>query len=290
MKYLSLFDNIGLNEAKIQTILKFFDDANNKFVYLDDFSSIDFENNDYDKIVVFLTLSINFVPKKFLEMVEFLIKNKVNCKNISVVFVNDITSSSLVAINWINSIKSTYKVNIDVVGEIDINSLEDERFMLRKILKLDVNETIQEKDNFVTIYTDGACSGNPGPGGWGVVLMRGEKRKEISGFEAETTNNKMELTAVIKGLSALKSACKVQLYSDSAYVIGGFNQGWLDNWSKNGWKTADGKPVKNIELWQKLYELTQIHEVEFVKVKGHADNEFNNRCDELATGEIAKNA
>ena len=138
----------------------------------------------------------------------------------------------------------------------------------------------------VTIYTDGACSGNPGPGGWGAVLMYKENKKEISGSKQDTTNNVMELTAVIEALKILKFPCEVELYSDSAYVVNAFDKGWIYNWVKNNWKTADKKPVKNQELWQDLYELTKIHKVSFIKVKGHADNEYNNRCDELATGAI----
>lgn len=134
----------------------------------------------------------------------------------------------------------------------------------------------------VTIYTDGACSGNPGPGGWGAILMMGENKKEISGGSANTTNNIMELTAVIEALKMLKRPCKVNIYSDSAYVVNAFVQKWIYGWMKKGWKTAGNEPVKNKELWQELYELTKIHDVTFNKVKGHADNEFNNRCDELA--------
>ena len=134
----------------------------------------------------------------------------------------------------------------------------------------------------VTIYTDGACSGNPGPGGWGCVLIYGNKEKEMSGAKNDTTNNVMEMTAVIKALKALKMPCEVELYSDSAYVVNAFEQGWIYNWLKNGWKTADKKPVKNDDLWKEMYELTKVHKVTFNKVKGHADNEYNNRCDELA--------
>lgn len=140
----------------------------------------------------------------------------------------------------------------------------------------------------VTIYTDGACSGNPGPGGWGSILMMGENRKEISGGSANTTNNIMELTAVIEALKMLKRPCKVNIYSDSAYVVNAFVQKWIYGWMKKGWKTAGNEPVKNKELWQELYELTKIHDVTFNKVKGHADNEFNNRCDELARMESAR--
>ena len=140
----------------------------------------------------------------------------------------------------------------------------------------------------VTIYTDGACSGNPGPGGWGALLMLGENRKEISGGSENTTNNIMELTAVIEALKILKRPCKVNVYSDSAYVVNAFLQKWIYGWMKKGWKTAGGDPVKNKELWQELYGLTKIHEVTFNKVKGHADNEFNNRCDEMAVAESKK--
>lgn len=134
----------------------------------------------------------------------------------------------------------------------------------------------------VVIYTDGACSGNPGPGGWGSILMYKGTKKEISGGKKNTTNNVMELTAVIEALNLLKYPCKVNLYSDSAYVVNAFLQKWIINWQKNNWKNSNKEDVKNKELWQQLLELTQIHEVKFIKVKGHADNEYNNRCDELA--------
>ena len=138
----------------------------------------------------------------------------------------------------------------------------------------------------VIIYTDGACSGNPGPGGWGAILMINENKKEISGGNKNTTNNVMELTAVIEALKLLKRPCNVNLYSDSAYVVNAFNQGWIYNWKKNNWKTAGKTPVKNQELWEELYNLTKKHKVEFIKVKGHSDNEYNNRCDFLATSAI----
>lgn len=140
----------------------------------------------------------------------------------------------------------------------------------------------------VIIYTDGACSGNPGPGGWGAILMYKGAKKEISGGCKNTTNNIMEITAVIEALKCLKFESNVQVYSDSAYTVNAFKQGWIYNWMKNGWKTANKEPVKNKELWQELYALTKKHKVEFIKVKGHADNEFNNRCDEMARGEISK--
>lgn len=138
----------------------------------------------------------------------------------------------------------------------------------------------------IIIYTDGACSGNPGPGGWAAVLIYNGKEKEISGGNKNTTNNIMEITAVIEGLKALKYPCEVELYSDSAYVVNTFTQGWIFNWMQKGWKTASGDSVKNKKLWQELYSLTKIHKVTFNKVKGHADNHYNNRCDELARDAI----
>ena len=134
----------------------------------------------------------------------------------------------------------------------------------------------------IVIYTDGACSGNPGPGGWGTILMYKGIKKEISGNMKDTTNNIMEITAVIEGLKQLKKQSEVQKYSDSSYVVNAFKQGWIYNWIKKGWKTASGENVKNKELWQELYNLTKIHKVEFIKVKGHSDNEFINRCDDMA--------
>lgn len=138
----------------------------------------------------------------------------------------------------------------------------------------------------VTIYTDGACSGNPGPGGWGAILMLNENKKEISGGKKDTTNNVMELTAVIEALKLLKRPCNVDLYSDSAYVVNAFLQNWILGWIKNGWKNSNKEDVKNKELWQELISLTKVHDVTFHKVKGHADNEYNNRCDELARNAI----
>ena len=138
----------------------------------------------------------------------------------------------------------------------------------------------------VTIYTDGACSGNPGPGGWGALLMYKDIKKEIFGGKKDTTNNVMELTAVIEGLKLLKFPCSVKLYSDSAYVVNAFDKKWIYGWIKNDWKNSNKELVKNKDLWQELYGLTKIHEVEFIKVKGHSDNEHNNRCDELARNAI----
>ena len=140
----------------------------------------------------------------------------------------------------------------------------------------------------VTIYTDGACSGNPGPGGWAAILIAGNFKKELSGGEAQTTNNRMELAGVINGLRALKRPCKVTIYSDSAYVVNAFNQNWLAKWMTNGWKNSAKAEVANADLWKELAVLTATHQVTFSKVKGHADDELNNRCDELAVAESRK--
>lgn len=148
--------------------------------------------------------------------------------------------------------------------------------------------TFGETMKKVTIYTDGACSSNPGAGGWAAVLTYGAKTKEISGFEAQTTNNRMELRAVIEALQAVKTGFLCEICSDSAYVVNAINNNWLTSWQLNGWKTADNKPVKNVDLWQRLQSELSRLEVSFVKVKGHADVELNERCDFLARSEIER--
>lgn len=140
----------------------------------------------------------------------------------------------------------------------------------------------------IIIYTDGACSGNPGPGGWGAVLMYGPSVREISGYSPATTNNRMELSAAIEALQALKEPCKVDLYSDSSYLVNAINEGWLKRWTTNNWKTAAKKSVENIDLWQKILKLLTLHTINFHKVKGHSDNPYNNRCDTLAREAIKR--
>ncbi|MBA4549690.1 ribonuclease HI [Thermoactinomyces intermedius] len=140
----------------------------------------------------------------------------------------------------------------------------------------------------VIVYTDGACSHNPGPGGWAAVLMYKEHHKEISGGEEVTTNNRMELTAVIEALSRLKEPCRVKVHSDSAYIVNCIQQKWYEKWAKNGWMTSGKKPVENQDLWKKLLALMEKHDVEFVKVKGHSNVTWNNRCDELARAAVPK--
>ena len=136
----------------------------------------------------------------------------------------------------------------------------------------------------VSIYTDGACSGNPGPGGWAAIIIYGEVEKELSGFDPDTTNNRMELLGAINGLKALKELCKVEVFSDSAYLINSFEKKWIYGWKKNAWRNASDDAIKNPDLWAELYELNQKHDITWTKVKGHSDNEYNNRCDILAVG------
>ena len=140
----------------------------------------------------------------------------------------------------------------------------------------------------VTLYTDGACSGNPGPGGWGAILEFNGHEKELSGGESSTTNNRMELTAVIEGLSALKEPCRVELYSDSKYVIDSLEKGWARSWQKRGWVKSDKTPALNPDLWEKLLALADTHELHCHWVKGHAENEKKNRCDQLAVAQSKK--
>ena len=157
-----------------------------------------------------------------------------------------------------------------------------------RIVKNKIKERIVIMKKTVTLYTDGACSGNPGLGGYGGILIYSDVKREYSGAEVETTNNRMEVMAVIVGLKRLKYPCRVEVYSDSAYTVNAFTEKWIYGWMKNGWKKADGKAVLNVDLWRELYELTKIHEVRFHKVAGHADNPLNNRCDELARAAIVE--
>ena len=164
-------------------------------------------------------------------------------------------------------------------------------FGLRDHTKLPAEEgdVMEDRRPTVVIYTDGACSGNPGPGAWAAILIAGRFEKELSGFVPDTTNNRMELTAALEALKALKEPCDVSLHSDSAYLISAFNQHWLTKWQRNSWKNAAGNPVSNPDLWQALLEQDRLHNIRWIKVKGHADNEYNNRCDALAVGEISRN-
>lgn len=141
---------------------------------------------------------------------------------------------------------------------------------------------MSEKRPEVILYTDGACSGNPGPGGWGALLIHKGKEKELSGGERYTTNNRMEMRAVIEGLKALKKPCHVKIHSDSALIVNSFTKGWIENWQKKGWIKADKKFVENRDLWEEMLEAMSPHSVKWIKVKGHSNNKLNNRVDRLA--------
>lgn len=284
-------------------------------------------NENFDKVFYFANEKLCFVSAKLLDFLSELEYKKISLKIDLIFFFETENSTSLVQtwcdnlkilrqnVNLSLKLKlSNWKTYSDVLLKIlkdenfsertgNLESLQGLNSQNQMVFQNDLKNELQELSsnvetkgelckkstckNFVTIYTDGACSGNPGAGGWGAVLIAGERRKEISGFDPLTTNNKMELTAVIKALSMLKQQCDVELYSDSAYVVNAINQNWLENWKKNNFVGSDKKPVKNIELWKALDELLSYHNVHFNKVKGHADNELNNRCDALATSEIA---
>ena len=280
---LILFDGLTANENNlIESSL----DANE--THFDELKTFDLTTiKNYENITIYTGLSLGFVSRDFVTSVNILNEYKLKNKQIDVIFLEKLGENAKIAIDWLAYLKENYSLKFKVLAELDRENLDQELGLVSKA----INQVAKEiKDNQVTIYTDGACSGNPGAGGWGAILFHGKNKKEISGFEKETTNNKMEITAVIRALEMLKAPCKVELYSDSSYVVNAITLGWLENWKANGWKGSDKKPVKNIEFWKRLDDLMQIHQVNFNKVKGHADNEFNNRCDELATGEIAMHA
>lgn len=254
-----------------------------------------FELNNYNNITIYTGLNLNFISNKFINFVKEIIKIQDKKVQFNVVLVEKFGENSKIVVDWFNFINQTYQTKFYIKSEISRENLKEEINFIESVSKPEKmnNSFIKDeipKENSVTIYTDGACSGNPGAGGWGAVLIRGDYERRFSGFEKETTNNKMEITAVIEALKMLKAPCNVELYSDSAYVVNAINLGWLENWKKNSWLGSDKKPVKNIEYWQTLDSLLKIHNVKFIKVKGHSDNKYNNICDELATGEIAKNS
>lgn len=182
----------------------------------------------------------------------------------------------------IQNVCSKGGTTIEAVNYYRENNLEGiVREGMKKCKKRSEELSNPDKDDSVIIYTDGACSGNPGIGGWAAIIIDKNKETILSGAEKETTNNRMELSAIINGLKALKNPKNVKLYSDSAYSLNAFLEGWIYNWEKNGWKSSTGT-VKNIDLWEELLILTRKHKVTFIKVKGHSDVDYNNRCDELA--------
>ena len=279
---LILFDALADFEHDIIKSAK--NDSKTHFSKLAEFDLSKIEN--YENITIYTGLFLNFVSSNFVFAVEKIISENIKKMQIDVVFIENLGENAKIAIDWLMFLNERYSFKFKIKSEIDRYNLKEEMKPIQQ-QSIDVSKT---GDNNVTIYTDGACSGNPGAGGWGAILFHGAHKKEISGFEQNTTNNRMEITAVIRALEMLKAPCNVELYSDSAYVVNAINLGWLENWKEKGWIGSDKKPVKNIEYWKRLDELMQTHKVNFNKVKGHADNEFNNRCDELATGEIAAHA
>ena len=223
------------------------------------------------------------LDKSFFELdVLSFLKNQTSFDKLCIILVSNRIQNSQIAISFIKTLSEIHNFNYHIISEIDN---EDEDYLIELL----TNKNSQQKENKVVIYTDGACSGNPGAGGWAAILIgENNKKKTISGGESQTTNNRMELMAVIESLKQLKKTCSVELYSDSAYVVNAFELGWLKQWKSNGWKTSSKGEVKNIDLWQELDYLIQKHEVHFNKVKGHADNEFNNLCDKLAVEESMK--
>ncbi len=251
------------------------------------------ENLQEDMELLIISKLFCGLDSNLARIAETFSKQNVKAK-INVVVVYDNKSDFRMIDEYFDEVRLKTGLKMRRVSEISQAELCDENCLAKKVQKIkDLligNQKMPEtKDGVVKIYTDGACSGNPGAGGWAAVLFYGKKDKKLSGFEAETTNNRMELMAVIKGLSALKKKCVVEVFSDSAYVVNAIKNGWLENWKFNGWRGADKKIIKNQELWQQLGELLCEHEVTFFKVKGHSTDEFNNLCDSLATGEIAKN-
>ena len=269
-------------------------------IYEDDFclAFLDITNDSYGHTLV--------VPKKHHENMltcdsPTLARMIDVCKKIGAHYVNDCGFDAFHVFNntgWVSLVKHVHfhirprkkGDGLKCEGEIDAKcdvALED----VCKKLKMEEKKNarhVSVSDDTVVLYTDGACSGNPGAGGWASILSFKGKEKILTGGEEMTTNNRMELLAVIVGLESIKAGSKVNVYSDSAYVVNAFNQGWVENWKKNRWKNSAGNDVSNKELWFRLLAAMEKLQVEYIKVKGHSDNENNNRCDALAREEIAK--
>lgn len=284
MEYI-LFD--GLTDEEIKLIKNSLKSEGVEVISYEQASSVAEE----DSLTIYAGVTLDFISAKLLDFIVNAFSQNGKKVQINLVLIEKYGDNSKIIVDYVQNLNRGKLLDIHVVAELDRDNLAEDLTFLNKAKQTNSNVLgAAQKDNSVVIYTDGACSGNPGAGGWGAILFHGKHKKEISGFENNTTNNRMELTAVIKALQMLKSPCNVELYSDSAYVVNAFLQGWIDNWRSNGWIGSDKKQVKNIELWQELDRLIGIHAVHFNKVKGHADNEYNNRCDALATGEIAKHA
>ena len=267
----------GFGDIELEKLSRTFD---KKQFALIDIQNFDGENLDkFEKIIILAQEVYTFLST---QVQEFLVKYAEN-RVIELAVVKAKVDETTLIQSWLNSVCVKDGKNIKFITSINYENLDEG---LQNLFNLSQRKL--ENADKVVIYTDGACSYNPGPGGWAAYIMYGSKTKKLSGFEEETTNNRMELMAIIQGLSALNRPCRVELYSDSAYVVNGMKQDWLTNWKANKWKNSDNKPVKNQELWMELDRLVSYHEIEFFKVKGHADNEFNNLVDKMATDEIAK--
>lgn len=204
--------------------------------------------------------------------------------DINIILISSHFENTEAIITYFRVLGAYNNINFNVLAEFDPQDKES----LLRYLNNSSKETNELKNKKVIMYTDGACSGNPGAGGWATIMLAGGKEKRISGGEAITTNNRMELLAVIRGLESLKKECEVEIYSDSAYVVNAFELRWLENWKANGWKNSSKELVKNVDLWQILDVLVQKHKVHFFKVKGHADDYYNNLCDKMAVEESLK--
>lgn len=272
---LILIDELNENYELISKSIK---RKNNVFEKLSNWKKVDFSG--FEKVYIFVAVVNNFASYDTQQFV-------LNCKEkLNFVTYSTKLNMSEPFVSWINSLIYFNKCDFSICARMTQKTIDSDLELIDGIINDNISK--DPKDT-VKIYTDGACSGNPGPGGWGIILMHEDKMKEFSGFEPMTTNNRMELTAVVKALSMLKKKCNVEVYSDSAYVVNAINQNWIQGWRNNGWKNSDREQVKNLELWHELNKLITYHNVTFYKVQGHSDNEFNNRCDELATSEIAKN-
>ncbi len=219
---------------------------------------------------------------------EFL-RSQLTYKSLSIILLAEANvhgnlENSSIATAWAHALIGPRRKDYQVVSTIDAR---DTDYAFSVIDSL-INPREEEPLNKVIIYTDGACAGNPGVGGWGTIVIANGKATEMSGSDAGSTNNRMEILAAIKGLETLKTPSDVVIYSDSAYLVNAFTHGWLEQWKNNRWKNSDKVLVKNPDLWQQLDALTQMHKVEFCKVKGHANDKYNNRCDELAVMEAKK--
>ena len=299
MSNIVIFDDDLINYIDKEKFYNFTKDTKQIITFNDADIILKGDSEINQHIFLFASIKLFFISSKFFNFVENLLKID-KTGNFNIVLVYEQNENCDVVKDWFDKIKTNYKLNFEIINQIEkvayikkidiiLESIFNNNLLIKEKELANKKFNGQNEDrNSITIYTDGACSCNPGAGGWGAVLMYGTEKKEISGFDPETTNNKMELTAVIEALSRLKFKCNVELYSDSAYVVNAIKLGWLENWKNNNWLGSDKKPVKNIELWQRLDELLSIHNVNFNKVKGHSDNEFNNRCDELATTEISK--